>query len=411
MNYFRYKLMESSGEIASGVIRLPYEDVMSAISYLEKSDRTTLYVKKLSPFFSFLFRLASLRLKKKITRPFQAEFFSNVALMLRSGVTVTTALGEAANSSAGPDFESDIKDMISNIQGGASFSEAAEKYPHIFPKTVVYLIRIGEETGKLERMLMDAAEHLKRMQGIISDTKQALLYPSFVFLALGAGLLFWLYFVVPKIVGLFKEMDVALPPLTVFILKVSAFVQGHILGMILGLAGLILTFRLAYKGNRRIRKATHALLLKLPLSGTIVSASALAFITEYFSLLLNVGIDILQSMNILKDSIKNEVYREKLIAVREELATGKGVSESFRRATIFPSFVVRMINVGEQSGTLPEQLSHIAENYRNKLAIIVATIGKTIEPVVLVVAGAMFAVIIGGLFLPVYDLVSQVSGR
>jgi len=216
---------------------------------------------------------------------------------------------------------------------------------------------------------------------------------------------------VPKIVGLFKEMDVALPPLTVFILRLSAFVQGHIVSMILGLAALILTFRLAYKGNRRIRKATDALLLQLPLSGTIVSASAMAFITEYFSLLLNVGIDILQSMNILKDSIKNEVYREKLAEVREELATGKGVSESFRRAPIFPSFVVRMMNVGEQSGTLPEQLSHIAENYRNKLAIIVATIGKTIEPVVLVVAGAMFAVIIGGLFLPVYDLVSQVSGR
>jgi general secretion pathway protein F/type IV pilus assembly protein PilC len=100
-----------------------------------------------------------------------------------------------------------------------------------------------------------------------------------------------------------------------------------------------------------------------------------------------------------------------LAEVREELATGKGVSASFRRALIFPSFVVRMMNVGEQSGTLPEQLSHIAENYRNKLAIIVATIGKTIEPVVLVVAGAMFAVIIGGLFLPVYDLVSKVSGR
>jgi general secretion pathway protein F/type IV pilus assembly protein PilC len=358
-----------------------------------------------------LFQLAGLRLKKKITRPFQAEFFSNVSLMLRSGVTLTTALEEAATSSGRPDFESDIRDMISNIEGGASFSQAAEKYPYIFPGTAVHLIRIGEETGKLDRMLTDAAEHLKRMQTILSDTKQALLYPSFVFIALGAGLVFWFYYVVPKIVGLFKEMDVSLPPLTVFLIRLSDFVQDHFLSMIFGIAVVVLITMLGYKGNRRIRKLCDAILLKLPVSGTIISASAMAFITEYFSLLLSVGIDILQSMNILQDSIKNEVYREKLAEVREELATGKGISESFEHTPLFPSFVVRMLNVGEQSGTLPEQLSHIAEDYRNKLSIIVATIGKIIEPVVLVIAGAMFAVIIGGLFLPIYDLVSKVSGR
>jgi len=411
VNYFRYKVMEPTGQIASGVIRLPYQDVISAMSYLERSDNTTLYVRKLGPFFSLLFQLAGLRLKKKITRPFQAEFFSNVSLMLRSGVTLTTALEEAATSSGRPDFESDIRDMISNIEGGASFSQAAEKYPYIFPGTAVHLIRIGEETGKLDRMLTDAAEHLKRMQTILSDTKQALLYPSFVFIALGAGLVFWFYYVVPKIVGLFKEMDVSLPPLTVFLIRLSDFVQDHFLSMIFGIAVVVLITMLGYKGNRRIRKLCDAILLKLPVSGTIISASAMAFITEYFSLLLSVGIDILQSMNILQDSIKNEVYREKLAEVREELATGKGISESFEHTPLFPSFVVRMLNVGEQSGTLPEQLSHIAEDYRNKLSIIVATIGKIIEPVVLVIAGAMFAVIIGGLFLPIYDLVSKVSGR
>lgn len=403
--------MEPTGQIASGVIRLPYNDVISAMSYLERSDKTTLYVKKLSPFFSLLFQLAGLRLRKKITRPFQAEFFSNVSLMLRSGVTLTTALEEAASSSGRADFESDIRDMISNIEGGASFCQAAEKYPYIFPETVVHLIRIGEETGKLDRMLTDAAEHLKRMQTILSDTKQALLYPSFVFIALGAGLVFWFYYVVPQIVGLFTEMDVSLPPLTVFLIKLSDFVQNHFLSMIFGIAVLVLTTMLAYKGNRRIRKLADVILLKLPVSGTIISASTMAFITEYFSLLLNVGIDILQSLTILKDSVKNEVYREKLAEVRDELATGKGISESFGQTPLFPSFVVRMLNVGEQSGTLPEQLSHIAEDYRNKLSIIVATIGKIIEPVVLVIAGAMFAIIIGGLFLPIYDLVSQVSGR
>ena len=403
--------MEPTGRISSGVINLPYKDVLSAVTHLERGDNTSIYVKKLSPVGSFIFQLLSLRFRRRVPRSFQAEFLSNISMMLRSGMTLTTAMEEAATTSERPDFESDINDMITNIQGGATFSEAADKYRYIFPKTVIYLIRIGEETGRLDEMLQDASEHLKRIQNIISDTKQALLYPSFVFIAMGAGIIFWFYYVVPKILALFKEMDVTLPTITVLLLKISDFIQNHVLSMIIGLALAIFIVVTAYKGNRRVKRTTDALLLKLPLSSTIISASTMAFITEYFSLLIKAGIDILQSMAILKESIKNEVYREKLGEAREGLARGEGIADSFRGVLIFPLFVIRMINVGELSGTLPEQLTYIAEDYRNKLSVLVATIGKMIEPIVLVIAGAMFAIIIGGLFLPIYDLVSKVGGR
>lgn len=403
--------MELTGQITSGVISLPYKDVMSATLHLERGDNTTIYVKRLGIVASFLFRLVSMRLRRSVPRTFQAEFFSNISLMLRSGMTLITALEEAAGTSGRPDFEGDISDIITNIQGGATFSEAADRYRYIFPKTVIYLIRIGEETGKLDEMLKDASEHLKRVQGIISDTKQALLYPSFVFITMGGGVIFWFYYVVPKILSLFKEMDVTLPTITVLLLKISEFVQNHFLSMILGLALVIVIIVTSYKGNRRVKRTIDALLLNLPLSGTIISASTMAFITEYFSLLIRAGIDILQSMTILKESIKNEVYREKLGEVREGLTRGEGIADSFRGTLIFPLFVIRMINIGEVSGTLPDQLAYIAEDYKNKLTVLVATIGKMIEPIVLIIAGAMFAIILIGLFLPIYDLVSRVAGR
>jgi type II secretory pathway component PulF len=411
MDYYRYKLIEPSGEISSGIIKLPYKEVMSAISHLERDKSTTIFVKKLGRVSSFLFQLSRLRLHRKIPRVFQAEFLNNISIMLRSGMTLITALEEAAASAENKDFEEDIKDLILRIQGGARFSEAAENYHYIFSKTVIHLIRMGEETGKLDQTMKNASEHLKRIQGILSDTKQALLYPSFVFTAMLGGMLFWFYYVVPKIVGLFKEMDVTLPSLTIFILKVSDFIQANILHIILGTAVLVLAIILGYRGNHRFRKGVHGLLLKIPVSKSIMSASTLAFITEYFSLLLNVGIDIMQSMRILRDSIKNEVYKEKLDAVTSGLLRGEGIADSFSKVPIFPSFVVRMINVGEQSGNLPEQLAYIADDYRNRLSVLVATMGKLIEPVVLVVAGTMFAIMVGGLFLPIYDLVSKVSGR
>jgi type II secretory pathway component PulF len=408
MNYFKYKLISSTGELLSGIVKLPYRDVISAISHLERDGGITIHVKKLN---RILGKLISFRFRKKLSRSSQAEVLSNISLMLRSGVPLTTALEETAISSEVPEVAGNFNDMIISIQGGATFSEAADKYRHIFPKTVIYLIRIGEESGKLSEMLKDASDHLKRIQNIVSDTKQALLYPTFVFFAMSAGFLFWFYYVVPKILTLFKEMNVSLPPITIYVMNTSYFIQDYFVYILSGMVLTVFFIVIARKHSRRFRKIIDALLLKIPLLGTVISSSVLAFITEYFSLLINIGMDILQSVAILKDSIKNEVYREKLGEVRESLTRGEGIADSFKGAVIFPVFVTRMLSIGEMSGTLSEQLAYIAEEYKNKLNIIVATIGKTLEPVVLVVAGTMFAIIIGALLLPIYDLVSQLSVR
>lgn len=384
---------------------------MSAISHLERDGSTTIFVKRLGKIPSFFLNIISFRPFKKLKRAFQAEFLNNVSIMLHSGVVLTTALKEASIGAENPDFESDVEDIILKIQDGSSLSSAAEKYAYIFPKTVIHLIRLGEETGKLGETLLDASEHLKRLQEIISDTKQALLYPSFVFFAMGGGLIFWFYYVVPQIISLFKDMDVTLPAITVFIIQVSEFVQNNILAMLLGIVLSTIFFIFAHKNSRQVRKASSALILQLPVTKAISSASALAFISEYFSLLINAGIDIIRSLDILKDSIKNEVYRDKIEIVKATISRGEGIADSFSKAGIFPSFVVRMISVGEQSGTLTDQLSYIADTYQKKLSLLVSTIGKMIEPVVIIVAGGMFAIIVAGLFLPIYDLISTVSGR
>jgi len=410
MNYFRYKLLGPSGTISSGIVKLPYQEAGSAVSHLERDGSTVVYIRKLGPVGKFLVRLTGFRLRRRPPRSLLAEFLGNLSFLLSSGVNLVTALEEAARGSERSGFERGIKDVVLRIRGGSTFSEAAGNYPYLFPHTVVRLIRIGEETGKLDRTLMDASEHLKRIDEIIRDMKRALMYPAFVFLAMGGGMLFWFYCVVPKIVTLFKEMDVALPRLTLWLLAVSGFVRANIL-IVLGASGLVIVAGfVAYRRSRMMRKAADSLLLRLPLSGSIANASLLAFVSEYFSLLLNVGVDLMQSLNILQESVRNEVFREKLEEVRQFISRGEGIAPAFGRAQIFPSFVVRMIHVGEESGALPEQLPRIAENYRKKLSDSVAAIAKMIEPIVLLLAGGIFAVIIGGLFLPIYDLISKMGG-
>lgn len=381
----------------------------SAITYLERDGNTTLYVRKLANIAGLFLKIGTGGFLKRISRNDQAELLSNMALMLRSGVVLTTALDEAAESTESAEIRDNLKEMVSSLQHGSMFSESARQYPQIFPDTVIHLIRIGEETGNLDKMLQDAAGHLKNIQKIVSDTKQALFYPAIVLFALFGGFLFWFYYVVPKIVGLFEEMDVTLPPITVFLLNVSNFVQTNIGAIIAGFFIFIIASAVGVKRNRQIKKTYDMALLRLPVAKHILTASNLAFITEYFSLLISSGMDLLRSVDIIRDSVRNQVYKEKMEVVRQSLTRGVSISQAFSDAVIFPTFVVRMINFGEMSGSLTEQLTMVAEEYRNKLSLIVATIGKAIEPVVLLLAGVLFAIIIIGLLLPIYDLIGKIS--
>ncbi len=410
MNYYHYKLISPEGSVVSGITKLPYKEIMSAVNHLERDGSVTIFVHKLGRLAQWLLRIADMRPQRKLPRIMVAEILNNMALMLRSGMPLVTALEETAQTDEYPAVKKEFQEMVERIQGGDSFSESAARCPHIFPQSVLFLIRMGEETGQLDKMLKDASEHLLRLDRIYSDTKQALLYPSFVLMSISGGLLFWFAYVVPKIVGLFKELDVQLPTITLVLIALAEFFQKYYMHIIMGSVGIIVLMMVLRKKNKGVRKFSDNVMLRMPVAKSIISASNLAYISEYFAMLFNAGIDILQCLRILKESVGNEVYKDKLGEVSKSVELGDGIAHGFKEAVIFPGFVVRMISVGENSGTLSEQLAYIAEQYQHKLSVIVATIGKAIEPLILLVAGSIFAIIIIGLFLPIYDLVSRVAG-
>ena len=142
MSYFKYKLIEPTGRISSGIINLPYEDEISASFHLERENNTPIHVKKIGPIASFLLQTFNIITRKKLSRTLQAEFLSNISMMLRSGMTLTTAMSEAATGIDTPGFASDVDDMITRIEGGTTFSEVAGKYRNIFPKSIIHLIRM-----------------------------------------------------------------------------------------------------------------------------------------------------------------------------------------------------------------------------------------------------------------------------
>ncbi len=412
MTYYRFKTLSKTGKVASGIIQLPYDNVISTISHLERGGDTVIVVKKINRFIAVLCTFFVYGFQgSSISRLELAEFFNNVSVMLKAGISLLVALKDAGAGITKGRFGAVLDAITIDIESGATLSETMDKHPGVFPGTTRHLVALGEETGNLDAMLLQCSKHLKKLNDIISSTKQALLYPSIVLTLISGGMIFWFYYVVPKILALFDEMEVELPPLTKAILWISGYVQNYIFTILFITFAVVFVIYSAIHSSQKIRKIFHYILLRLPVFKTIIVASNLAFITEYFSLLLGAGVDIVRSITILSDAVTNEVYKEKMITIGARLANGETVAESFTIQSFFPPFVLRMIKVGEQSGSLPEQLTYIADDYRIRLNAIVDTIGKMIEPIVLIIAGGMFTVILAGLFLPIYDLVSQVSNR
>lgn len=409
MNHFRYKLIRDDGRMSGGVAELPFTDDLAVRTYFEQRGMTVVSVRRLHYVLSFFYGIFSALFRKKISDHELIELLMNLSVTMRSGVPLLSALQDSLGYSQSVAVKKVVEDLHLSFEAGLSFSQATDRYPKIFPEIVRYLIRIGEESGTLEKTLQDSANHLSSLRNIKTGAKKAMLYPTFVFAATIGAAIFWLYYVVPDIVDLFKQMQVTLPAITVFLINLSNFMQSYLHYMLIGMFAFVLLIVTAIRYNYKVRKGYHWLLLKLPITKVIVSSSNLAYISEYFSLLISSGVNVLRSLEVMEGAISNLIYREKLIQITEGIKRGNTLTEEFRRAEIYPGFVVRMIAVGEQSGRLPEQLAIVAQEYQKRLKDTVDNLGELVKPIAILIVGGLFIFIIVALFLPIYQLIGQIS--
>ncbi|MGE4547480.1 MAG: type II secretion system F family protein, partial [Desulfurella sp.] len=304
-------------------------------------------------------------------------------------------------------FKLITEEVIFDIRNGMSFSDALKKHK-TFQDVVVHLVKIGEETGSLSSVLKDAAEHLQKVDDIIANTKRALMYPLFVSASMFGAALFWLFYVLPKLTAVFSTMGLKLPLPTVLLIKTVAFLN-HYYWIFPAIFGLIAAVIIGLKTNEKGKFLLDKIIYKLPIFGTLILTSNLAFFFEYEALLLRVGVSITNSLDIIKTTFKNLIFRFALENTNTSIKNGLGLSESFRKNTIFEPFVIRMISAGERTGEIDKQMSYIANSYYTKVNRMVEVMEKTIEPIVLTIAGIFFFIIVLALIVPVYQLVSRMG--
>ena len=410
MRSFYYQHLLQTGEVRSGFEKLAFDNIDSARIYMERRYKVVVIKLTMMPAWSTgIFDLISKLRRKPMDREELVDFFHNLAVMQRSGIPILEAMQEMASEESGLATQQLAKDVLESLASGASLSESFNRHPDVIPETARFLVQIGENSGALDRTLLDAANHLKRVGNIVRDTKRVMIYPAFVFLSIIGAALFWMVYVIPSIADLFRQMRIELPALTQWVMTFSENLSTHFTIFLIVVFALIYGAHTAIRKSYRVRYQFHKLLLKLPVSKVLIKSSVLAFITEYLSLLISSGINIVDSLEVIERSTKNEVYREKINQIRKGVSRGNSLSDEIRFHQAFPGFVIRMISVGEQSGSLDQQLRYLAEEYRQRFDHVVASISEIIKPLVMLIAGGLFILMIVALFLPIYQLIGQVQ--
>lgn len=346
--------------------------------------------------------------KQKVSGHVLAFFAEQLATLIAGGVPLIralTLLGEYSNDKKlGPILVAIARDVAS----GNSLHGAFEKFPKVFNHTWVSMVEAGEVGGHLADSLLQVAKYVKSSEMLKSKIITALTYPSLLFIMSMGVLVYFVVGIVPTFASIFKDFDLTLPALTLFILAISMGVRNHLLLIILS-AIVLFTVFYVYISTPGGKRRWHTFHLKMPLFGGFVSNIFYERVLSTMATLLNSGVSIINVLNVMEDAFdSNVIIRDALIAAKKEVSTGKSISESFRNTGKFPGLMTEMMLMGEESGRLPGIMETLAVFYSEQINQFIARFSALIDPILIVGIGGIIGVVVLSIFMPIFKM-SQIG--
>ena len=339
-------------------------------------------------------------------------FTRQLATLIDAGLPLLRSLNVLAKQERDGVLKNTINTLADSVQGGSTFSEGLEQHPVIFNKLYVNMVKAGELGGVLELVLGRLAEFQEKAQKIKNKVVAAMVYPIIV-LVLAMGIMaFLLVFIVPKFQNIFHEMlgDKPLPPITQFVIDFSNFVKNH--GFIL--IGIIVFVIAAYKFVARTSAGRHVIdriKLRMPLFGNLIRKSTVSRFSRTLGTLVTSGVPILQALNITRETAGNSVIADAITKVHDSVKEGESIVQPLEASAAFPPMVISMIDVGEETGQLPEMLLKIAEVYDDEVDNAVAGLTSMLEPIMIVVLALVVGTIVIALFTPLISIISGLQAQ
>lgn len=338
----------------------------------------------------------------------KAAFFRLLAILINAGIPLIKSLDTVGEQTSNQRLKNAIFEIARAIEKGGTLSDSMAQRPDIFADSHIGMVKSGEVSGKLNDILKQLAVEVEKSASITRKVKGALMYPAFIMAVVILVVAAMMIFVVPKISEIFASSGKDLPALTVIVVGISNFMVHRWALLLAGIVACVFAF-IGARRTEQGKYATDWLLLHLPAFGPLVQKSILARFSRSLGNLLNSGVPIIQGLVINAKGLGNEVYKKRVMLASEDLSRGIPLGESLRDSPEFPTMMVQMIAVGEQTAQLDNIAGKIAEYYEDEVDTTVAGLSKVLEPLILVVVGGVVGAIIGAIMMPIIQL-GQVTG-
>jgi type IV pilus assembly protein PilC len=324
--------------------------------------------------------------------------------MINSGISIIACLATLSRQLENKKLKDAVESVSRSVEAGEGLSQSFSRHPRIFPRLFVNMVKAGEASGKLGTVLRRYAEFIEHQADLQQKVRGALFYPAILLLAGIAVILFIVTTVIPQFGAIFLKVGIRLPLPTLILYQAGMAIKHYWFVFIILLAALITAvkfFAAAESGRLQIDKMK----LRFPLFGPLFRKAAVSRFCRTLSTLISSGVPILQSLDIVKEVVANEVLARIIVGVRGSVERGQSISEPMKISEEFPADVVQMISTGEETGTLSEMLNKVSDFYDLSLDYTIKKLTTIIEPVLLVVMGAMVGFIMASLLLPIFDMI------
>lgn len=351
-----------------------------------------------------LFGTGTAKKGKKIVPKDIAIFARQLATMMSSGVPLVQSFEIIAKGVENPNMGELVTAIKSDVEGGATLSDAFAKHPKYFDDLTCNLIHAGEQAGILESLLDKIATYKEKTEALKSKIKKALFYPIAVIVMAFIVTAILLIFVIPQFQELFSSFGADLPSLTLFVIKLSEFFQANWFFIFGGIALAGYAFAKIKDNSPAFRDFLEKTSLSIPIIGDILNKAAIARFARTLSTMFAAGVPLVEAMESVAGAVGNVVYREAVLQMRDDVATGTSLTASMEQAAVFPNMVVQMSSIGEEAGSLDTMLSKVADFYEREVDDAVDALSSLLEPLIMAVLGVLVGGLVIAMYLPIFKM-------
>jgi len=341
--------------------------------------------------------------RQKVSSIEKASFCWQLVAMIEGGVSITSALETIAEDCDNQYFQHVIREVGENIEKGETFSDSVGKFPKVFNQLFCSMITAGESGGSLPVALERLAQHFDSKDKLARKVKGAIAYPAFVITFIVFLVVFIMTFIIPRFKALFEDIGGQLPLITRLFMGAYDAMMGNIFVfygvLIAGIIGCVL-----YGKTDRGKMFYSRMILRVPLIGKIVSQAFIVMFCRTFATLLAAGVSVLDAFEILASMSNNTVIKSAMVLARNHIVEGSGISLSMSTCEFFPKLLVKMVQVGEESGSLPNVLDRTSNYFERKVETTISTVMTVLEPILIVAVGMIVLGVVLALYLPIFSL-------